>query len=147
MPILGTQASQNTKSFLGFAADYLVVAGGGGGGGVAGSSLAAGGGGAGGYRTSIGNSPLTLDFDTSYTVTVGAGGTNGTGGSGGGSGTRGTNGSNSVFGSITSSGGGVGASRYSKQFSIIIAEISLATPPNNVSSCKMITLLVFLTEA
>ena len=108
MPILGTSASQNTKSFLGLDVDYLVVAGGGSGGG--GYNNAGGGGGAGGYRT---GSALTLDFNTNYTVTVGAGGTNGTGGSGGGNGTRGTNGSNSVFGSITSSGGGVGASRYS----------------------------------
>lgn len=30
MPLLGTLASQNTKSFLGLAVDYLVVAGGGG---------------------------------------------------------------------------------------------------------------------
>ena len=28
-----------------------------------------------------------------------------------------------------------------------MAEISLATPPNNVSSCKIITLLVFFTDA
>jgi hypothetical protein len=32
MPILGTSASQNIKSFLGLAVDYLVVAGGAGGG-------------------------------------------------------------------------------------------------------------------
>jgi hypothetical protein len=32
LPILGTQASQNIKSFLGLDVDYLVVAGGGGGG-------------------------------------------------------------------------------------------------------------------
>ena len=43
MPILGTSASQNTKSFLGLAVDSLVVAGGGGA-----SSGGAGGGGAGG---------------------------------------------------------------------------------------------------
>ena len=32
MPILGTQASQNTKSFLNFEVEVLIVAGGGGGG-------------------------------------------------------------------------------------------------------------------
>lgn len=36
MPILGTSASQNTKSFLSVPVDFLVVAGGGGGGGSAG---------------------------------------------------------------------------------------------------------------
>lgn len=87
-------------------ADYLVVAGGGGGGSCNGSSLAAGGGGAGGYRTSIGGSGLSLTASTGYTVTIGGGGT------GGGTNTRGTNGSNSVFSTVTSSGGGVGASRY-----------------------------------
>ena len=34
MPILGTSASQNSKSFLGIEVDYLVVAGGGAAGGV-----------------------------------------------------------------------------------------------------------------
>jgi len=52
---------------------YLVVAGGGGGG-----SQVGGGGGAGGYRTSVGGSSfLTLSENTSYTVTVGAGGAGG----------------------------------------------------------------------
>lgn len=70
-------------------ADYLVIAGGGGG--------WVGGGGAGGYRTSIGGSPLSLTA-TSYSVTVGAGGA-----------PQGTSGSNSIFSTITSTGGGAGA--------------------------------------
>jgi hypothetical protein len=82
-------------------ADYLVIAGGGGGG------YAAGGGGAGGYRTSIGGSPLSLTAQA-YTVTIGAGGTGGVG-SGGVTSTQNTNGGNSVFSTITSSGGGRGA--------------------------------------
>ena len=43
MPILGTSASQNTKSFLNLEVDYLVVAGGGSGG----HALGGGGGGGG----------------------------------------------------------------------------------------------------
>jgi hypothetical protein len=82
-------------------ADYLVIAGGGGGG------YAAGGGGAGGYRTSIGGTPLSLTAQA-YTVTVGAGGTGGVG-SGGVTSTQNTSGGNSVFSTITSSGGGRGA--------------------------------------
>lgn len=80
--------------------DYLVVAGGGGGG-----SDSGGGGGAGGYKTSIGGSPLSLTSGTAYTVTIGAGGS-------GSASTlsNGTNGSNSVFSSITSTGGGFGGS-------------------------------------
>jgi len=75
-------------------ASALVVAGGGGGGGVAG-----GGGGAGGFRTGSG---ITIDPNSTYLVTVGAGGTGGTGA------VSGVNGSNSVFSSITSTGGGSG---------------------------------------
>jgi len=78
--------------------DYLVVAGGGGGG-----SGHAGGGGAGGYRDSASASALTLNVNTAYTVTVGAGGAGGAGG------TDGNAGSNSVFHTITSAGGGFGA--------------------------------------
>jgi hypothetical protein len=80
-------------------ADYLVVAGGGGGGG----KNTGGGGGAGGYRTSIGGSPLSLTAQN-YTVTVGAGGAGGTSPTQ----TKGSTGSNSVFSTITSSGGGGG---------------------------------------
>jgi hypothetical protein len=83
--------------------DYLVVAGGGGGG------HNGGGGGAGGYKTSIGGSPLSVTA-TGYTITVGAGGAGGT--------TAGTIlsagqvGTNSVFSSITSTGGGGGGTGY-----------------------------------
>ena len=84
--------------------EYLVVAGGGGGG----NSGAAGGGGAGGLRTNVpgvqnaGGSPLTgATFSvtagpTSYPIQVGGGGA------------RGVNGGPSVFGPITSQGGGSG---------------------------------------
>jgi hypothetical protein len=87
--------------------DFLVIAGGGGGANVGsgGLSYGGGGGGAGGYRTSAGTSgggavaesSLTLGTATNYTVTVGAGGSGGPGAA---------NGSDSVFGSITSIGGG-----------------------------------------
>jgi len=87
--------------------DYLVVAGGGGGG-----LSAPGGGAAGGLRSTVtatggGGSleaPLSLDLNTSYTVTVGAGGALSVGAG------RGASGSNSVFSTITSTGGGGGAS-------------------------------------
>ena len=73
--------------------DYLVVAGGGSGG------TAGGGGGAGGMREGT----LTLSKGTTYTVTIGGGGAGvsswGAGGNAGG---------DSVFGSITSLGGGLG---------------------------------------
>jgi hypothetical protein len=75
--------------------DYLVVAGGGGGG-TGDGDTAQGGGGAGGYRTSIGGSQLSLVANT-YPVIVGAGGVTL------------SNGTDSVFGSITSTGGGRGA--------------------------------------
>jgi len=75
-------------------ASTLVVAGGGGGGSF-------GGGGAGGYRT---GSSITLDTNSIYLVTVGAGGaSNGTTYD-----VRGNDGSNSVFNAITSTGGGGG---------------------------------------
>ena len=80
-------------------ANYLIVAGGGGGGCPSGGG--GGGGGAGGYRTST----TTLTLSSSYTVTVGAGGT----GAIALSGANGVVGSNSVFNSITSAGGGFGA--------------------------------------
>lgn len=71
--------------------DYLVVAGGGGGGN---STNSGGGGGAGGFRTDTG---VSLNTNTVYQITVGAGAAQGDPGS---------NGSNSVFQSITSTGGG-----------------------------------------
>jgi hypothetical protein len=90
---------------------YLVVAAGGGAGGVG------GGGGAGGLRTSYGNytgggigaeSNITLSAQT-YTITIGAGGTaSATGGAFNNDGNTGSNGTSSVFGTITSLGGGGG---------------------------------------
>lgn len=74
---------------------YLVVAGGGGGGGANG-----GGGGGGGGGLLQGSSPIASG--TSYTVTVGGGGPAGA------TNARGTSGINSIFGSITSIGGGGG---------------------------------------
>ena len=84
--------------------EYLVIAGGGG-------AANSGAGGAGGYRSSASGelsgggasaeATLSLASGTGYTVTVGAGGNGGTG-------TSPTNGSDSVFGSITSLGGGAG---------------------------------------
>ena len=84
-----------------FSADFLVVAGGGGG---CTAVQRGGGGGGGGYRTSAGTrgggasaeSALKLVAGSSYTVTVGAGGS------------PANPGSNSIFGPITSIGGGRG---------------------------------------
>ena len=39
-----------------------------------------------------------------------------------------------------------GASKFSKQFSIIIDEISDPSPPNKLSSCKIIAFPVLFTE-
>ena len=85
----------------GITCDYLVVAGGGGGG----QDDNGAGGGAGGLRCTVGatggggslESPLSLGT-SAYTVTIGAGGANT------------ASGSNSVFSTITSTGGGSGAS-------------------------------------
>ena len=91
--------------------DYLVLAGGGGGGGNDG-----GGGGAGGFRESVPSpaawtaSPLASPGGAlpvsaqGYPITVGGGG------NGGPATVTGTNGANSIFSTITSAGGGVGAS-------------------------------------
>jgi hypothetical protein len=100
-----------------YSAEYLVIAGGGGGGtGQAPSTIGnGGGGGAGGYRSSVtgessggggsAESALTLNSGTAYTVTVGAGGTRGIADT-----SIATSGNDSVFGSITSTGGGRGGS-------------------------------------
>jgi hypothetical protein len=89
---------------------YLVVAGGGGGGGSTTANTQGGGGGAGGLRTSYGSttggggsseSSLSLSTSTSYSVTLGAGGSGGTTGLGG-------DGNDSVFHTITTTGGGGG---------------------------------------
>jgi len=84
-------------------ADYLVVAGGGSGASGTTVSRRGGAGGAGGYRTSIGGSPLSLATQA-YTVTVGAGAAASPSVR-----TPGTQGSNSVFSTITSTGGGFGS--------------------------------------
>ena len=89
--------------------DYLVVAGGGSGASYTGGDATTGGGGAGGLRCTVGatggggtlESPLSLSANTSYTVTIGAGGT-------GVINAIGSNGSNSTFATITSTGGGGG---------------------------------------
>ena len=82
--------------------EYLVVAGGGGGGGGGTGGGSGAGGGAGGMRTGT----ITATIGSAMTVTVGGGGTRGPHGSGQ---VPGVIGSNSVFGSITSTGGGYGA--------------------------------------
>jgi len=78
-------------------ASYLIVAGGGGGG-----QNWGGGGGAGGFLSGSG---VTIDANSNYVVTVGAGGAGGTGGTG-----TGVNGSNSLFSMVTTTavGGGAG---------------------------------------
>ena len=78
------------------AVEYLVVAGGG-----AGGTDRAGGGGAGGLLQGI----LPITLGTSYTVTVGAGGTTVAGNAN----PTGGNGQNSVFGNITAKAGGGGS--------------------------------------
>jgi hypothetical protein len=104
-----SQATAATVAFYeNFSADFLVIAGGGGGGAQRG-----GGGGAGGYRCSVtgessgggasAESPLTLNFGTPLTVTVGAGGPGNTGTG------QGTDGNSSVFSTVTSTGGGGGS--------------------------------------
>ena len=81
---------------------YLVVGGGGGGGGIgSGSQPGGGGGGAGGV---LAGTSLSVTGGSTYTVTVGAGGTAGSNGTDGGTG------GNSTFSSITANGGGGGAS-------------------------------------
>jgi hypothetical protein len=83
--------------------EYLVVAGGGG--------AAIGGGGAGGFRTGY----VPVVARTAYTVTIGGGGTGGPNESL----TAATSGSDSVFGPITSTGGGKGGTWYSSSVSTV----------------------------
>ena len=87
-------------------AEVLVVAGGGGGG-----SDMGGGGGGGGVLYS---SSYTVTRGSTITVTVGNGGAGAAAGAGQ---ARGTNGDNSVFGSLTSIGGGGGASCHDRSTS------------------------------
>jgi hypothetical protein len=91
--------------------NFLVIAGGGGGG-------AFSGGGGGGLRSSVDatggggslESALSLELDTTYTVTVGGPGC------GWQQVSLGSNGSNSVFSTIESTGGGGGGGGWSLQF-------------------------------
>ena len=88
------------------AVDFLVIAGGGG----AGGGMAGGGGGGGILLTTTyggTENPLSIKSGTSYTVTVGDGGSGGDGYPG--TRAKGTAGGNSVFGSVTATGGGPGA--------------------------------------
>ena len=80
--------------------EYLVVAGGAGGG-HGGSHEPGGGGGAGGFRTGIGHAVTAQN----YAITVGAGGAGSLTAS-----ANGANGSDSIFGTVTSNGGGGAAS-------------------------------------
>jgi hypothetical protein len=86
-------------------ASYLIVGGGGGGGGGYPTITTGGGGGAGGYQAGSG---LTIDPNSTYLVTVGAGGSAGAGGGGG---SNGGAGGNSAFSLVTTAsvGGGYGA--------------------------------------
>jgi len=86
-------------------AQYLIVGGGGGGGGGYPTVTTGGGGGAGGFQSGSG---LTIDPNSTYLVTVGAGGT---AGGGGGGGSNGGVGGNSAFSLVTTAsvGGGYGA--------------------------------------
>lgn len=94
--------------------EYLVIAGGGGGG-----ATFAGGGGAGGYRTSVigelsgrnsaAESRLSLTANTTYTVTVGAGGIGSSGTS-----LKGVSGNDSSFWNVTATGGGGGGSSLTR---------------------------------
>jgi len=85
-----------------YSIEYLVVAGGGGGGGGGSGGGTGGGGGAGGMRTGS----IYATIGNAYTVTVGSGGSRGTFGSGA---RPSSAGNDSVFGSITSIGGGLAA--------------------------------------
>lgn len=111
MPLISTKGGASAVGFgltgasgpSEFLVDYLVVGGGGSGG------LSHGGGGAGGYRTSFplgtGGSQITVPVGSSYTITIGAGGTTPPSPT---SGPRGQAGTASTFSTITSAGGGEG---------------------------------------
>ena len=101
--------------------DYLVIAGGGSGGsgeGLNGGGEAAGGGGAGGYRESFpnpGSGGLPVS-EQAYPITVGAGAT-GAAITNSPTGNFGSRGSNSIFSTITSTGGGGGATENGPPYS------------------------------
>jgi len=98
---INTSGTNNIILGANMVVDYLVVGGGGGGGGSAGDYTSGGGGGAGAFRYATSH---TLTAGT-HSITVGAGGTGGANYS-----SAGTSGGDSVLGSITSNGGGFGAS-------------------------------------
>jgi len=102
-----TGSATFTPSFTG-PVEVLVVAGGGGGGSGFNRSACGGGGGAGGllYASSYG-----VSAGTGITVTIGAGGAGGPAGTGSPTG-DGSNGSNSIFGGLTSIGGGGGTTYF-----------------------------------
>ena len=112
----------DTASTLAVSMTYLVIGGGGGSSGATAAYSSGGGGGAGGYRTnksgqtSGGNSSAEatyfVPFSTNLTVTVGAGGAAGPT-SNGSSGKMGGTGNSSIFGRVTSLGGGGGFEYYS----------------------------------
>jgi hypothetical protein len=99
---LESSASNSASPQSSVDVDYLVVAGGGGGARPDSNNPSAGGG-AGGYRTSIGGSPLTIIKGVATDVVIGAGGAGATSFANGGKG------SNSRFATIYSTGGGGGA--------------------------------------
>ena len=107
----GTFDITDDTSDFGQTVEYLVVAGGGSGGSGY-PSWGSGGGGAGGFRTNVSGHPLAgsafpvSDSPGSYTVTVGSGGAGS--GTAQGAGRFTSPGTPSVFGSITSTGGGGG---------------------------------------
>ncbi|MBR7041975.1 MAG: hypothetical protein IKI04_00580 [Bacilli bacterium] len=78
--------------------DAFLVGGGGGGGGPSGNAICGGGGG--GYTNSVAN--LSLELNTDYAITIGAGGAGGTSGSNNGK----TGGTTSAFGSTAAGGTG-----------------------------------------
>jgi hypothetical protein len=92
-------STSNVRALTQYNVQYLVVAGGGGGG-----TNYGGGGGAGGYRTLAGKT-FSVASETSFPITVGAGGA---GAPNPASPEVGVSGSNSIFSTITSAGGGGG---------------------------------------
>ncbi len=110
--------SGNFTPFNNMQVEYVVVAGGGGGSrGYINTNGGGGGGGAGGYRSSVqgemsgggavAESPLNLTANTSYAVTVGAGGA----GNNSGGADNGTQGGSSSFWTISTTGGGGGGNQ------------------------------------
>lgn len=102
LPDRGTASTLTTDMAAPSSVEALVVAGGASGGGsISGGYSGSGGGGAGGFREFVGGNAISVAANTNYQLTIGAGGT-------GASASRGGSGNQSVFGSITSVGGGGG---------------------------------------